>query len=206
MPYSRSFLRHQLRWLLPGGELATCNVAWALDSSIVSVSDAEVDALADKGVAYWGDLAGSYSDEMSYAGSNVYWVGVDGHIVETFERAVTPIPGDVGAHMLPHEVAIAVTLRTASASRSGRGRFYLPPVATGAVTTGGRLDASARPAIAGFSATYLSEDTGTGLFSVVASGTTGALRPVTECQVGDVFDSQRRRRDQLVEVRSTVAV
>lgn len=101
---------------------------------------------------------------------------------------------------LPPQVAVAVSLRTNLATKEGRGRFYLPPLATGA-DLGGEIIVAAQDAIlAGAQAALTS--LGTAGFPVVVyhrdlqTGT-----PVNRIDVGSVFDTQRRRRNKLVETR-----
>ena len=58
------------------------------------------------------------------------------------EDAVTR-PGVSASTVLPPQVACCVSLRTAEATRAGRGRFFLPPVVA-AATLNGRLTSTAR--------------------------------------------------------------
>lgn len=199
MPFPRSFLRHTLIWSLPGGETANTTCAWAEASTIISLDAISVNMLAAKGLAMWNDIKPAYAPQILYLGSRVQWVAMDGHVVETAERIITGVPGTGGGNQLPQEVAVVTSLRTALASRRGRGRMYLPAPAYGALTSLSRLDTTIRDDIAQAMSTYLDSDALTGLFSVVASATGTLLSQVTECRVGDVFDSQRRRRDSLIE-------
>lgn len=199
MPFPRSFLRHTLMWTLPGGEVANTTCAWAEDSAIVSLDDLSVDMLASKGTALWADIKPAYAPQILYIGSRVQWIASDGHVVETAERVITGVAGTGGGNQLPQEVAVVASLRTALASRRGRGRMYLPAPAYGALTSASRLDTTIRDDIAQAMSTYLDTDVTTGLFSCVASATGTLLSTVLEVRVGDVFDSQRRRRDSLIE-------
>lgn len=114
-------------------------------------------------------------------------------------------PGVNAGEMLPFQVSEVVSLRSALATRSGRGRFYLPPIAEGQ-TAAGRLTSTTVSAIVTAVNQYFSAlDTG-GLDPVLLNRTTMVQTPVTQFDVGDVLDTQRRRRNGLLEVRVTGSV
>lgn len=207
--YPRSFLRHTLLFSLPGGEVASTSCHW--DNSgggIIGTPTDAADALQQKAVALWGGIKTGYTGEVKFLGSRIATVAVDGKVVETLERAITPSPGTGGGSCLPTEVAVVASLKSATYSRSGRGRMYLPPPTTGVVTGQGRVDNNMLGSIVVAMDIYLTKMTiaTSDYFSVVASKTQGMLRPVVEVKVGDVFDAQRRRRDALIEVYSTAAI
>lgn len=117
-------------------------------------------------------------------------------------RSQPALAGTGTADCLPHEVAVAVSLRTALPTHAGRGRFYLPsPTLDECVEA--RLRSSAQLSILNASVLML-EDLITSTYVPVIyhrSSKTGTV--LTSIDVGDVFDSQRRRRDKLVEVRQS---
>lgn len=110
------------------------------------------------------------------------------------------LPGVATDEQLPPQVAVVVSLRTQLANRAGRGRFYLPAMATNAIAAG-RLDTAAQTVVRN-SAQRLFNSLRTGTIQTVI-WTKGLLTPrvVTDFSVGDVMDTQRRRRNQLTEVR-----
>lgn len=105
---------------------------------------------------------------------------------------------------LPQEVAVVCTLRTALASRSGHGRFYLIPPHASGLTADGLLDATyqgdwantIRDAFGLFTAV-------SGAIPVVYSRRLRAFNACNEIQIGNVFDVQRRRRNRLIEGRES---
>jgi len=108
---------------------------------------------------------------------------------------------------LPSEVALVLSQRTALVAR--RGRMYLPPLTSGVLTTQGRLATAQRDIWADAFQDYCQS-----LLAAVPSvtpvvwkrpvgGAGGASAVVTSIDVGDVFDSQRRRRNKLVESRAS---
>lgn len=112
------------------------------------------------------------------------------------------LPGTATEEMLPFQVAVVVSLRSALATRSGRGRFYLPPLTTASLESG-RLVETDQSAVANYASTYLQALDTAGLAPVIWGRTSLTATPVTELDVGDVFDTQRRRRGSLIESRQT---
>ena len=148
MPFPISFARHTLMWRLPDNEVAQCRIHWAGGGGLVGLDDAFVDALHARAVALWDALDGTYHADTKFIGSRVALIGVNGNIVETKERLITPNPGTSSGQNLPTEVAVCVSLWTGTNSRSGRGRVYMPAVATPRVVTGGRFDTATRDGFA----------------------------------------------------------
>lgn len=115
------------------------------------------------------------------------------------------LAGTAVGEQLPHECSIAVSLRTALATRAGRGRFYLPPYDTTTVESG-RLDVDPRDQTAAAAQGMIQSLNGDSFQVVIYHHFTLDSTPVTRLDVGNVFDSQRRRRNKLVEVRTSLAV
>lgn len=114
-------------------------------------------------------------------------------------------PGVAVAEMLPFQCSVAVSTRSDLATRSGRGRFYLPALAEGN-TASGRLSSTAQAAIVTAANQFFSSlDTG-GLNPVLLNRTTLVQTPITQFDVGDIIDTQRRRRNGLIEQRTTASV
>ena len=104
---------------------------------------------------------------------------------------------------LPPQLAIAVTLRTALSGASFRGRYYLPCTDFSGITDVGRLTLTAKNQIlTSLTAAHDAEIT-EGCTVEIYSRTHHSIEAVTIISVGDVVDTQRRRRDKLVESRSS---
>jgi len=114
-------------------------------------------------------------------------------------------PGVATGQMLPFQCASSISWRTALATRAGRGRIYLPPLAV-SVVNAGRLSSAAVTTIVG-AATQLVNGMNTGGLALILFGReTHTQTPVTGGDVGDVIDTQRRRRNKLIEVRTPFTV
>ena len=111
------------------------------------------------------------------------------------------ITGTVVGDCLPADVSLVVSLRTTFPQRSGRGRFYLPQPSNAQVTATGRVAAD------------IINDTNASLLAAWAAYNTGVDRPVlysptfrltrdlVSWDIGDLYDTQRRRENKVTEVR-----
>lgn len=140
---------------------------------------------------------------------------VTGRALDVGESAFAATMVGTSVSPLPTEVAAAVTLLTGGAGRHRRGRVFLGGFGRSAME-----DSTARVA-AGPSQTLsthvanfckdIAAGSGTaadvGLREVVVhSLTRGTASRITQCQTGNVFDVQRRRRNKIVEVRTSAIV
>lgn len=127
--------------------------------------------------------------------------------------------GNTGAGnvTLTPQSAVVVSLITGNPTRHGRGRLYWPAVGYPLATDTGRLATGKATAIAGGMKTYLRGvqdalksglEAGPGSALVVelqvVSKTTSQAYRVNTLRVGDVVDTQRRRRDRMPETYSNV--
>ena len=110
---------------------------------------------------------------------------------------------------LPFHVAEVVTWRSVFATRWGRGRWYLPPLGTGALATNGWFMSSAAVTaiVAGVNAAITTWGAQIQPQILHRKGNQNgavsplSLSPITLGDVGDGFDTQRRRGDKRVEAR-----
>lgn len=139
-------------------------------------------------------IAGVQSDGKSATGSSVY----------NFSAPVVGV--QTGAFALPPEVALAVSLRAGILGRRGRGRMYIPALATPMVDmTTGVTSGTNGPTMATALKTLVTnledapgiENYGP-VVCVMSAGSLTAVRP-TEARVGTHLDVQRRRQAQTKE-------
>lgn len=145
------------------------------------------------------------SDQIAYTAQKVVTVDQStGKQIARADGAVTDAGADTG-ESLPPQVALAVTLRTALATRAGRGRIYLPPFAVSQVVNS-RMNATNKgttlTAVKGMFDTLISD----GHTPVLYGRTAHTVTPITTLALGDVFDTQRRRRDSYAETYTSTAV
>ena len=110
--------------------------------------------------------------------------------------------GTSTATCLPFQCAPVVTLRTSTLSRAGRGRFYAPSLAVDQVAAG-RMTTAARDTLADAAEDLIQGLTAGGGNVVIYHRGLGTTTTVTSLDVGDVIDTQRRRRNKLIEARTS---
>ena len=120
---------------------------------------------------------------------------------QTLRESNVDIAGTSTSNALPADVAIVVSLRSPVANRTGRGRFYLPQPTTNALTAVGRLDETAQSTIVDALTAAWTQANAAGENPVIYSRTQRATREITSFNVGDLFDTQRRRENALTENR-----
>ncbi len=138
-------------------------------------------------------------------------------LVGAAEAGWTGWQADTFAPTKTPQTALVLSLRSNVPGSRGRGRLYWPALNGPLDGDTFRISETNRNAIALAAATYLKDiqDILTGnLFPpgslsfhrlCIVSPTTGTRTDVSRIEVGDVLDTQRRRRDKLVETFSTEA-
>lgn len=126
----------------------------------------------------------------------------------------TPVAG-AGTAYKPPQVAVVASLRSGSALASGRGRIYWPATGVPMESSTLRLSNTTATSIANGFVTYLGAICAAAkaqlapvslvnFFPAIYSPTKRTLTAVSSIRVGDVLDTQRRRRDALPETYQTV--
>lgn len=108
---------------------------------------------------------------------------------------------------LPSQCAMVYTLRTGAPGASRRGRMYLPFRAASATTPEGLIKPSVQAQMANEFAAYMGSLNVFGVrHGVVVSKTTKEVRNIRSVEVGDVIDTQRRRRTDVSETRHSASI
>ena len=131
---------------------------------------------------------------------------------ETYERILTtPVRGGVEGNGMPQQTLCISLLTGAKRGLASRGRFY-PPATVASLGSDGTVNPNSVLAIATAARTLITNlnnwpgtDTPLG-GQVVVLGGNGTTRPVTAVSVGNVMDTQRRRRSKLRESYTTLAL
>lgn len=131
-----------------------------------------------------------------------------GGVATTHTHATVSHAGTASAATLPPQCAVVLTLRTSLATRSGRGRMYLPYWGEAIDTTTRLGNATAINAAVDALALWInnltaSTPTTTG---VVVSQTHGTTATITSIDADNVIDTQRRRRNKLTSTRHSHTV
>lgn len=171
------------------GSLASAQTAWS--SAVGALWTGELDAIVTADVVV---------TEVSTASLNETTGAQISRLLDDVS-----LPGVAAGEMLPFQCASVISWRTALATRAGRGRMYLPPLAVSTVDTG-RLSAAAVTAVVNAATAFVNSLDGSGLNPILFSRTTFAQTAITGGDVGNVIDTQRRRRNKLIEARTSFAV
>lgn len=129
----------------------------------------------------------------------------------------TPIAGALGAGIMPPQVALVAQLAAASPVGLGaKGRMYLPGISAAITGATGKISSTDAASVANGLRTFLdaaeSATNSPGYVINASKGRPGVPftapvnRRVTQVRVGDVYDTQRRRRNSLTETYSTAAL
>lgn len=147
-------------------------------------------------------LRGTMSTNMEIRRVRAYYYSVPNAPASLLGVSTVAGTTGTGTLTLPPQCSRVVTLLTATPGSSFRGRMYWPKVTTGLNTSG--VDASVNQ---GFADAYarslrtmaeIAPSTSAGQVAVV-SLSKALVTPVTRIRVGNVIDTQRRRRDSINE-------
>jgi len=123
-----------------------------------------------------------------------------GRTIAAFVHAGTSVSA-----LLPPQCAVVGSMRTALATRAGRGRFYMPPMASN-VLAAGLIDGTVQTELATVIKEFLQSLATSTYPAVIYHRASRLTDAVISCDVGNVFDTQRRRRSKLVETRVSNAL
>lgn len=152
------------------------------------------------------DLGNYLSTSAEVTGVTVYHYPASGP-ADALGTAPTPDSPGLTAITCPFQTSVVMSMRTASAGASFRGRNYWPALAadilsTGRIATGDATDLATRWTELLVAIAEASTLTPTPV-PMIYSATRNLITPVTFVSVGDVPDTQRRRRNALVESYSS---
>lgn len=148
-------------------------------------------------------FSGVYSTGIQWSQVNVSELGATPSApIVTSAQAVIADGGTAATASMPNQISTVCSIQTATAGSRARGRMFLPPPIVTAGTAAGRLSTANVTIIADNLEDYFDAMTTAGHSLVVVSGVGGVWTdyPAVNIRVGDVFDTQRNRRNQLAEV------
>jgi hypothetical protein len=158
--------------------------------------------------AFVSDYASEdFTDSVFFFGTKLAIIDAAGHYVAPPTESVYDLaaPYGTGTAYKPFQVALVGTLRHIGIGRGNFGRIYLPPVQVNPGQNGHIPDVSTGifadnlQAFIGDVNDWVNTVTGTGAKVSIFSRTAATAKTVDTVGVGSVLDTQRRRRDQLIE-------
>jgi len=149
----------------------------------------------------------------------LYAIGSDGKVVSTdygpAKAVATPaatVDGPATGTLLPVQCSVVASLRSINTTRRGRGRCYLPQMATSLVVAGtGQVSSTSRTNLSTNFAALLTACSVDGVSDlkiapiIIGSPWTSYFR-VKNVLVGDQVDTQRRRRRSVTETYTSAAL
>lgn len=200
-----------------GAEIWTTSFWLGLDGggTFADPTQAEADAIATAWETFFTNSAHFFSTRHQTTAIKVSEVlanGTSDPARTVYHNYGTPISGAGGPGDMPPQVALAATLTSARArGYASKGRMYLPAPTVGVDATGHMITGTAAALATGLKTFFdaVNANNTLGLYAILNSAATvgvpshSALQVrVTGIKVGNVYDTQRRRRNGLSEAYS----
>lgn len=215
MAYNRLILDGTL---YSNSERFSTSVAFAAaDGSAVSSQSAlstwaeAVRALLAPATGYSGTLRTLVGANGDYRKVRAYYYPTVGQPATIAGESTGAIITGSGVQTCPPQCSVVASLLTGVPGRRTRGRMYFPYVSANFSNAGKISGPSTAAGISGAVAQFLGAvadlvSSPAGFGPVVVSEVGGFVTPVTSVSVGDVMDTQRKRRDDMVETRTVTAI
>lgn len=207
-------LRVSIKGSMPAGEVWSTNPCWEINGSsgaTVSASDCVTIAQALALVTVPTAMLQSWGNGTNLDGYRVEARQITGGLEALGEASRVTPAGGTGTNTHPHATAIVLSLRTPGVGASARGRLYFPATGQSLQNTDYRIANAGQATLLAAMKTYLSAMEAAIKVTLpeanltVWSRTTSNFHNVNNIQLGNVLDSQRRRRDKVTEGYQTVS-
>lgn len=210
-------LRVSIKGAMPGGEVWSINPVFQIGgistAEDISTDQATAMATAVTAVTIPSNLRLAQNSGTTWTGTRVEARRWNGDLAAIGEAVrATPTAG-TGTSPHPFQTSLVISLRTAGVGASGRGRMYVPATGLAIGTSTLRpTSATLTPILADVKsyissvAAALNGVTTNDVVLSVWSRLHENTQPVTSLQVGDILDTQRRRRDTQVETYITTTI
>lgn len=173
---------------------------------------AEATAIANAFSTFFVKTTVGISDRFKFAGVKISTVSTDGTsdpALTQFYTLPTPVSGAQGVLCMPPQISLAATLQTLrTRGRGSKGRMYLPGISFSVDATG-HISTTDQTGINSALKIFLdSVNSAVDVPGVVVLNSAEVLgvpikapemARIASCKVGNVYDTQRRRRNQLSE-------
>lgn len=181
-------------------------------------SQATADSIRDEWVTFWNTGVNEISNQYAFKGVKVATLGTDGKTildsVVTSFTAADDFGTRVGAAFPPQIALVASLLSAPGTGIARKGRMYLPGV-NQTLGSDAHLTSATPTSLCNTLATFFTNINGDAdvpdTVILASKGrapqpSIGLNRVVESVKVGNVYDTQRRRRNQLVETYVSAAV
>lgn len=222
MAYSRQHYLVTIGGTLAGNEIwqtgaRYCSTTSYTDAQFVSaLASISAQDIYDDAASVFGYSSWPFPNTSKLAWAKVAAIGADGAYLTdpVFYNDATPTTGYGSASRLPNQISLGVSLWSGQTLGKGNyGRMYWPGLMA-SVETDGRWDASMGTALGANISAMLTAWAGevstvgvaAGQLSIMTQGATPQNKSVEWVRIGRVPDTQRRRRNSLVESYVDTAV
>lgn len=202
-------LRVSIQGSMPGGEKWSINPCWEINGSAgdpVSPATATAIATAIGAVTVPPSVTTMWSPVTNLTGYRVEARALNGDLESQAEFIRPTALGGTGTAPHPYQTSCVISLRTPLPGARFRGRLYMPATGCVIVATTLRLDPAVQSSLLTGMKTYLSAIETAIQASLpnanltVWSRTYEGFANVNSLRIGNVLDTQRRRRDALAEL------
>ncbi len=219
MAYSSEHLLYTFTGKLPGSEIWSVGIRSAASS--VTDPAALLQYATGGHTAFLADLwtTGTLKfyniPSVTFDQCTVRHINTAGITTNQADYAPGPTAAGGTSQTAPNQACTVLSLDTARSGRSYRGRMFLPTLAPEWGAGTGKITSAMATALATGGATLVGDlnaltttSPSTGPFACAIQSKTSGQPPavITSVRVGNVVDTQRRRRDKEVETYVTVAV
>lgn len=204
------FIRVSVLGTAPTNEVWSINPIFKFgdfDQPTPDFEDMQAAAQAAADVAVPADLRTPMGTGITRTGARLEGRTLSGALEVVGEATSTAPLGGTATPSKPYQTAVVFSLRTANPGARGRGRLYWPALGASMDATTLRWATAQQTAALAAMKTYLNA-IGAAIATPLGfpagrlnvwSRASAALYPVNVMAAGDVFDTQRRRRDRAVE-------
>lgn len=156
-------------------------------------------------------MAAAFADWVSWTLLRVEPITTTGSLLPggiSATRSLTDVGTGNGSLGMPYQCTHSITTRSSGTGRRNKNRFYLPPYVVG-VTNGKGIVAA--PVCVAIGAWLANQQTALNSLSpevelINISPADAAAKDIVDSYIGNVIDTQRRRRNALTEARTVTAV
>lgn len=181
----------------------TYSLGWTGDLGVT-----EQEVLAVAALTFAGDVDQWQSDDFAWNEIRISAFNPDGSVVNgaSVFTIGTPVAGDATTMNLPPQNAIVSSFITGGRGARNRGRNYMPLHTATALADGAVFGSSNRTTLLTAQANCMGAmGAGGVVYPAVISMAHGTYSDIVTLRVGDLVDTQRRRRESGVETFSTLA-
>ena len=201
-----------LQGTMPGGEVFSVNPVWKLDTgAVITYGEATAIVTAINALTIPSAILNMITTGCAWTGCRVEARDVTGTLEVLAEGSRTTPATGTGPSEKPFQTSMVLSLRTPTPGGRGRGRLYWPATGVGISASTLRVAGANVSTYLAAIKTYLAAVEGAIDASIdeevslaVWSRTAAALPAVNSITMGDILDTQRRRRDSVPESYTAV--